>query len=89
MALTPQQQLSDVENIMEHMQTDHLQEIINHANTIIGRRTEQYRNELWSNVVAAMKKYESEIGEITVRGDHVNTNCYANMSSPGTLFLYN
>lgn len=64
MALTPDQQLGDVINQLHGMTNGQLKEVVKAVEEITEKRQENRRKELWGNVVAAIAKYESEIGQI-------------------------
>ncbi len=58
--------INEVKLRMDSMGIENLKEIIAYANSLIIKCKNQRKKELWGNVIAAIDKYEAEIGLIEV-----------------------
>lgn len=75
---------------LETLETAELEKAIKQAYQIIERRKENRKKELWGNVVAAVRKYESEFGEITTDdGDRDGLICTDHLDTPGFFAIAN
>lgn len=75
---------------LETLETAELENAIKQAYKIIERRKENRQKELWGNVAAALRKYESEFGEITTDdGDRDGVVCTDRLDEPGFLAIAN
>lgn len=75
---------------LETMENTELEEAIRLAYQIIERRKETRKKELWGNVAAALRKYESEFGDITTDdGDRDGVICTDRLDEPGFLCIAN
>lgn len=54
---------------LENASAEELQEIVKTVNTVMDKRADNRRKELWGNVVAAIRKYEQEVGEIDIEDE--------------------
>lgn len=87
MSLTPEQMVT-IKNLVSNMSEDQLQDIIKNANTLLDCRAERRRKELWGNVVAAIQKYVSEIGDIEVEdANGGGVLCHDSLDLPGTIYV--
>lgn len=87
MALTSDQ-MTTTKNFVSNMSEDQLRDIIKNANTLLDCRAEQRRRELWGNVVAAIQKYVSEIGEIDIEdGEDGAVLCADSLDIPGIIYI--
>lgn len=71
---------------LEKLTNDELRALQARAGEVISSRQETRKKELWGNMVAAIKKYESEIGQIVFDGADYDYTWY-DMDEPGRVML--
>ncbi len=72
--------------MLEDFSNDELQKVISMAEDIARARKNLRQKELWGNVMAALRKYEKECGEILVSdGNDDGTLLVDELDTPGVL----
>lgn len=75
-------------NRLINMHSAELQEVAKAIDKINANRVNQRRKELWGNVVAALRKYTEEVGDIKAEGSFgEGIICVDDLDNPGIVYI--